>query len=756
MSILSSVAARLLTQVGLFALGLVVRLLPWQTVFDGGQTGGASRVVFFGMDAWYHMRRLQMALFSGNGWPPSFDPYVNFPHGAQPIWPPLFDALLAGVVWPIHVIGDWSTVEGAAAVVPAVIGASCVVAIYRVGLRLFDPTVALVSGVGLAVLPGHFWYSQVGFVDHHAAIALMSTLLLAVGTRFVGPFADSPVRWRGAAALGALSGLSLLLWPGMLLHVGIVGVGFGFAWLASLEREAALRGALFLGLASTLALLLTGPAGWSAAWPGAERFSPVVISFFQPWLFASLGLLAAVAAFVFGRAESSAARANRTGQVAVLGLGLLVGSAFLFPDLLSGVGDAWRWLAKDEVFQGGVGESQPLFSSKIGLGETGLDVSIAEARLSRFVYLLPLALLALARHARARRRPDLWLLLWWTIALAAVTLMQRRFFNSLSPAFVLVVGWSVVTLFRSLWRSLPAAISRRPLARSAGWVALSLACVWLLQPSLATYRLAAANWMRVVRGDPVVIQRSQASTRTLLDAAEWLRDNTRPTDAPLDPNAAPEYGVLSHWGFGHLLKYVAQRPTVVGNFGDDVGEANLRKVTAYLASPEPDAVRILDDVRARYVLVETLGAVPPARLTRRSMRERLSVDDSPGWRHHRLLYESPIDAVRQEIGRSEFRIFERVAGARVVGRAAPGAVVRALLDYESNRGRRGRYEHAVEADALGRYEIVLPYATRGAPPGVDSAPAYRILSGGRAERLAVDEGAVQSGETLSGPDFSES
>ena len=51
----------------LFAIALAVRVLPWPTVLDG------NRVVFFGMDSWYHMRRILFALVN-SGWPPSSTP----------------------------------------------------------------------------------------------------------------------------------------------------------------------------------------------------------------------------------------------------------------------------------------------------------------------------------------------------------------------------------------------------------------------------------------------------------------------------------------------------------------------------------------------------------------------------------------------------------------------------------------------------------------------------------------------------------
>ena len=215
----------------------------------------------------------------------------------------------------------------------------------------------------------------------------------------------------------------------------------------------------------------------------------------------------------------------------------------------------------------------------------------------------------------------------------------------------------------------------------------------------------------------------------------------------------PEYGVLAPWGYGHLLKYVAQRPTVVGNFGDDVGEANLRRTTAYFASRELDAVGILKDLRARYVLVRTLGDVPAGRLHGEAMHQRLSVDDSPGLAHHRLLYESLLRGESLELGRSDYRVFERVEGARIVGRAPPGTDVRASLAYQSNRGRRGLYRSRTVADDDGRYELRVPYASRGGPPGVRPDGPYRIATEGGAADVVVDERAVRAGEVISGPEF---
>jgi asparagine N-glycosylation enzyme membrane subunit Stt3 len=339
------------------------------------------------------------------------------------------------------------------------------------------------------------------------------------------------------------------------------------------------------------------------------------------------------------------------------------------------------------------------------------------------------------------------------LALAIATLLQRRFFNSFAPAFSLVMAWNIVMLLRALpgWvadrRVGPVSLAS---ALQAGTVVL---CLWLFAPTLVAYRLPVSNLVQTARGASMTVPKNEISRRVLLDAASWLNDNTPPTASPLDPAGNPEYGILAPWGYGHLLKYVARRPTLVGNFGDDVGEANLRRATAYFASREPDAVRILEDLSARYVLVQTLGEVPRGWLEGEAMRKRLSRDDSPGLEHHRLLYESPLDERQARIGRSQFRIFERVEGARLMGSARPGASVQVRLGYRSNRGRPGRFESATTADADGRYEIRLPYATRGAPPGVATDPAYQVASDGHTLPVPVREQDVQSGATVTGPSF---
>lgn len=736
--------ARALPPLGLFALALAVRLLPWRTVLEG------DRVVFFGMDAWYHMRRILVSLAS-SGPPLEFDAYVNFPHGAKPIWPPLFDEFCAWLLQPVYAAGDLQAVERAAALIPPVLGALCVVVSYQLAQRYFRAPIPFLAALLLSLLSAHFWYSQVGFVDHHVAIALVSTLLLWAAMRLVGALATTDLAngsgpWTATATTGILMAALLLLWPGAVLHVGIVELGLLGLVLTRPDRVSAARAARYSAVLYGLACLLVLPYGLAGDWSLWTAFSPVVISRFQPWMLGAMAVHSAICAALWSFTSIGRSVPSRVVQGLLVGVTLLGASLLAFPDLVAGAAEAWRWLTRDETFQQLVRESKPLL-----LGTEGFDLGTAEVRLSRFIYVFPLGLAALTwRGLRRPRDPALLLFVGWTAVLTVATLLQRRFFNSLSPAFTLVVVWSCVTAFRAL----PGAIRATSFRRAVTGSLAALVGLWLLAPTFYAYRISFQNAVRYVRGEPPAVPGREAARRTLLDVADWIRGHTPPTSGLVDAKLAPEYGLLAPWGFGHVLKYAAARPTVVGNFGDDVGEANMRRAAAYLASPEPSASLILESLRVRYVIHQTPPHAGNARLQGRAMAKRLSLDDSPGLERHRLVYESVLDSRRRASGRSEFRVFEHVPGALVTGRAPPGSDVRVSLGYESNRGRRGRYVSATTADSDGRYQLRVPYATRGAAGSIALDRAYRISASGEVHSLVVDEADVQSGAEVAGPEFS--
>jgi len=115
----------------------------------------------------------------------------------------------------------------------------------------------------------------------------------------------------------------------------------------------------------------------------------------------------------------------------------------------------------------------------------------------------------------------------------------------------------------------------------------------------------------------------------------------------------------------------------------------------------------------------------------------------------RLAYESASPA---ELGGfpwqvSQAKVFERVAGARVVVPAIGGCTVMAEQTVVTNQGREFIYRNRGSADGAGRVSVVLPYApTKDRATGA-VGPA-RIVCGGRTLKAEISAAAVAAGTAI--------
>ncbi len=592
---------RALVPSALFLLGVAVRALPWSTVF--GQHG----VYFTGPDAYYHARRIGYAVANFPGFLER-DLYVAFPSGARAIWTPVLDWLLALLVRAT--VGDESplAMESVLVWIPPLLGGATVVAAYRLAERHLSRAVAIWAALILCLLPAHFWFSQLGYVDHHVAVALVTTLLLYAAMNAV----EEQARLRSAAVLGAALGGALLVWPGCLLHVGLVEAALLARLLGCAQRESAVGLARRFALANGVACLVVLPLSAGNEWEQWGALSPVVLSNFQPLWFAAGAAGFAILSVLWRQTAAAGSRAGRALQALVGGAALAGVALWLLPGLNAGIADAWEWLAREEPFQAVVAESRPLF--KKGTRD-------AVRFFSRLVFVTPLMIAALAAWAaRGAPRPAIWVLVWWSTALLGVTLAQLRFANSFSVSYALLLGFSVVALFRSVRRR----VAGRP-ALAATAAGLSLAVlVYAVAPVARDYAAHVTNAARALRGEPPRARYWERSQRILANVARWLGAYSPETAGYLDDSQRPEYGVLAPWGDGHVLRYLARRPMVQDNFGDDVGPRNFALAERYFSAPsETEAVGILEELGVRYVVVRGGGSGQGRGYDSRSMFARL-------------------------------------------------------------------------------------------------------------------------------------
>ena len=96
-------------------------------------------------------------------------------------------------------------------------------------------------------------------------------------------------------------------------------------------------------------------------------------------------------------------------------------------------------------------------------------------------------------------------------------------------------------------------------------------------------------------------------------------------------------------------------------------------------------------------------------------------------------------------------LFEIVAGAELVGRADPGAVIHVSLVVEPQLGSRFEYSARIRANAAGEYKLRLPYSNESFSSNVRTADHYSLRVGERSATVIIPESAVLEGTRVDGP-----
>ncbi|MBN2360442.1 MAG: hypothetical protein JXR83_13390, partial [Deltaproteobacteria bacterium] len=442
---------------------------------------------------------------------------------------------------------------------------------------------------------------------------------------------------------------------------------------------------------------------------------------------------------------------------------LLLLAAALWPGLRAPLADAWSVLLnRDLTYRLPLESRSPLFSE---------DWFTLDALVADYTYLgvlLPLvwgALAVTAIRRRDGRAGTLLLVIFGGLGLA-LQLIQRRFVEYSAAAFCLLLAWALVGGGRWL---------RRQVAASARPWRTGLLAAALVAALLAAASPAATAWPGIVGTDLTWPQRQ---LRTL--ARELL-----PLLPPaVDRDGAPAYGILSGWNDAHPLLYATGRATMVTTFGTrEAFSANAVGFAILLSPSEPWAVRQLQAHRLRYLVLSSpvgqiasmvpLAALPLPELEHLSsgrdgevrsqllpgyaatLHGRLFLGDGAAtpagtYRpaplgHFRLLLESGARTAIGDIELASQKVFEVVAGARLVGRADAGATCSVALELRTNRDRPLRYAVEITADAGGKFEAVVPYPTAAWGAPVIPLGRYQITCGLRRAEVEVSETQVQTG-----------
>ncbi len=725
----------------IFVLALAIRAMWWPRIFTE-----SGVIPPHGSDEFLHLRRIWYSVVH---FPEllEFDAYVNHPIGGEIITPPGFDLAVAALARILVGAHDQSAVEMVAAWVPAVLGALAAVTAFAIASRVFGLCAGIVSGMLLAFLPSHYYASQVGYVDHHVAVSLLSALLVlgAISAQSKPAGRSWPLL---AVALGLGAAAILLVSPGALLHLALFQ-GLAAIWmLQARDVASAVSRAWHLAFVQALAAIAIAPYAVGLEWKQYGGWSPLVLCNFQPAWLAATAFACAALAFLWSRTRWGRDARRRWLSAAALAGTALVAALVTIPELSASIDQAAGWFTEEEAnYLSDIEEIQPLFAKPEDADNSG-----ASRHLTRLIYVYPLALAWLLVSAVRGRRPDRWLVFAWGMAFYVAVLSQLRFLNSFSLPFAIAMGGALAAAAGGLRRRLA---QRQQSVRIAAFCVLLGLGVFVTLPSASFYSPKLAFWWH--RSEIHDLPRRYLRAMEYRTIASWLKENSPKTTGYLNGTRRPEYGVLAAWDMGHLVRYIAERPQVQDNFGIYGGREGFEAARRYFAARDEGVARsILAQLGVRYVLVDRsfLGQAENSIASRLYVHrkraggadERISLD-LPPFEHHRLAMETPLKQPRFP----HVMLYEIVRGAQVEGHATPGSRVQIRLFVLSpERAGAFAYRQQTTTNAAGIYRFVLPYAT-GVEEPLRSGPRYQLQCGGEPASLVVTEQAVDEGHAIAGP-----
>lgn len=627
---------RIILPAGLLAFFIIISLyiriaIPYDSVFSGGL------VKFVETDAWYQLRLVDSLV---HNFPTliKFDPYTFFPHGLQVFWHPLFTYLMGGISM---IVGqgapDEHTVNMVAAFLPPVLGALTVIPVFFIGKALFNQWAGLVAAALIAIMPGEFLHrSMLGFTDHHAAEILFFTisilfLILALksGKDRLSlealrrkNFSQLALPLLYSALSGVFLGLYLLVWVAGLFFVLFFLIYFVIQFIVDHMRETPTQ---YLGIIGTVCFLCTGVIGMMFLQDSHYRDLYILALPIIPLVPLALGFISwflqvrKLKGFIF--------------PVAIVIIGGL--AAVLFIVFLPSTFEyAMRQLRL--FFPGVASRSITEVYPLLGLpGNLSLNFAMYNFSLSFFLSIIATGLL-IYQVIKRENRPEILLLLVWSLFMFVAMLAQRRFtpYFTLNAALLSAyLAWIIIRMSTG-WRQADKAVSmdsrrsrksKRKEKRASKAVSpvntvfgIVVIIVLIFYPIVGPLP-RVGPWRAGSMPALVTLNSSIIITDAWYNTLLWLKDNTPdPFDQPdyyYELYQAPpgredyyypdsSYGVMALWDYGHMITRIAHR-IPVSNPHQSGATVTARFFTR---QDEPSANEILDEIKVRYILVDASTA----------------------------------------------------------------------------------------------------------------------------------------------------
>ena len=437
-------------------------------------------------------------------------------------------------------------IQTIAAWYPAILGVCIIVAVYYLANAVFDETTAALAALVAAVLPGHFLAVSSLGFTDHH---VMESLLSLLVLYFLA-------QRRHIAAGLTLAAYALTFVGGaFLVAIVIAWAAYGF-----LRDPNDGDYAPNLPIVFAIALLLAAP------------FHQIL------WMEYTLAALAGGIALTAGASLCRRFSYPRTIWLAAIAAATAV-VVVVIPQSLQ----ILRFLAPSRSgAAAGIGELQSMWFIK---GYFSLEWPWME--FGGVLILAMAGIPVLLEIAVRNRRPALGLFALWSLSVFGMAMMQVRMAYYFAPSAAIVAAYLLVRAWTTVSTKL------RPLV-----ILAAIALVF------------APNVWRLLLGPPNPPIAVNAPWR---DALDWLRTQTpEPFGDPaayyasnIDPKSA-RYGVLSWWDYGYWITAIGRRVPLTNPTQKNASIA----ATYFLSQSEPEAIKVMDQWRQRYVMLDDRLADP--------------------------------------------------------------------------------------------------------------------------------------------------
>jgi len=577
-------------------------------------------------DPMYNLRQVEQMIvhFPQYGW---FDAMTLYPTGTVNYWGPLFPLILSACC----ILTGAATrpeIISTALLVPPLMAAATVVVMYFIGKCFGDWKTGLLAAGFTAIVSGQFFYrSSYGYLDHHIAEVLFSTIFCLFYSYAILSDKDTTIDLKQFASyqktilLAFLAGLAylagLFVMPTMILFAMIVGIFTVIQFIVDIYRNRSSEYLLVINAVvfatASVGLLLFG---FKAPGLGLATYSLGHICAYAG-LIAGTIVLYSLARFFRGKNPGFF-------PATIIGIVLAVVAfiAIALPDLFAFIASNLN-----------------AFFGQAAVTDTVLEAmgwSVDSAwQVFNFGLLLFIggALVMLYQNIRNEHPHQVFALVWSVVMFYSTWQHVRyEYYLGINIALLAAVCVSfVIGLSEPEFRKLMAGSgtgksaseagprdtppqktgksSKKPAkkpahAKSPDYLVILPLAVTVILAILFVFYSASFNYM-------VMSSRAQALSPDWRESLEWMGKNT--PDPGVDytaiydqktfhyPNAS--YGVMSWWDYGHMITYIAKRIPNANPFQQ--GVAGPTGSAAYFVSTSEDAAnRILDADGTRYVVTD--------------------------------------------------------------------------------------------------------------------------------------------------------